>query len=105
MITITDGRQRQVRTHKYADRPAALYEYCADARTPKDIAANFGDDPWIQAALNEFVSKDLMLLLDGRYLSLALPENRNFGLEVSPSYANRLSAADTAQTNVPAHLA
>jgi hypothetical protein len=31
------------------------------------------------------VKKDLMLFLDGRYLSLALPENRNFELQAGPA--------------------
>jgi ribosomal peptide maturation radical SAM protein 1 len=82
-IFIFDGRQQEAQTHKYYDQQASLYEYCADARTPKDIAANFGSAPWIEAALQDFVEKDLMLSLDGRYLSLALPENRNFELPVA----------------------
>ena len=85
MIVIEDGRQQPARTYQYADGPAALYEYCADARTAKEIAASFGDEPWVQSSLNEFVDKSLMLFLDGRYLSLALPENRFFDLERSPS--------------------
>lgn len=84
MVLITDGRQSQVQTHRYTDQPAALYEYCADARTKKDITAQFGDDGWIQPALDEFVNKDLMLFLDGRYLSLAIPENRHFDADLSP---------------------
>ena len=32
----------------------------------------FGNEPWLGAALEEFVEKDLMLFLDDRYLSLAL---------------------------------
>jgi hypothetical protein len=60
---------------KYADDYATLYEYCADARSRKDIAARFEDAPWVEAALEEFVARDLMVLLDNKYLSLALPEN------------------------------
>jgi ribosomal peptide maturation radical SAM protein 1 len=85
-IRISDGRGDQVRTYTVADQPAALYEYCAEARTPRDIAARFGGEAWIQAALAEFVEKDLMLHLDGRYLSLALPENPNFDLVDVPDY-------------------
>jgi len=36
--------------------------------------------------LQEFVEKDLILHLDGRYLSLALPENPNFDLAALPDY-------------------
>jgi ribosomal peptide maturation radical SAM protein 1 len=75
------GKGRQ---HKYSDGAAALYEYCADARTPRDIASTFEDGAWTQPALAEFVSKDLMLFLDGRYLSLALPEHPNFELPSDP---------------------
>jgi ribosomal peptide maturation radical SAM protein 1 len=103
-ILISDGRQAQMQTHTYADEPAALYEYCADARTPKDIAANFGNDPWIQVALDDFVSKNLMLFLDGRYLSLALPENRHFGFEPLGDHAARVPA-DTPQQKPPVHVA
>ena len=79
-IIIDDGRRRKRRRYTYSDGPAALYEYCADARTPRDIASNIGTEPWVQAALDDFVGKDLMLFLDGRYLSLALPENPDFEL-------------------------
>ncbi len=79
-IVVEDGRKRKLRTYSYADGPAALYEYCADARTPRDIAAAFGAASWVRQALEEFVGKDLMLAMDGRYLSLALPQNPNFEL-------------------------
>jgi len=79
-IIIEDGRRRKWRTHSYSGGPAALYEYCADARTVQDIASNVGSEPWVQQALEEFVEKDLMLFLDHRYLSLALPKNPNFEL-------------------------
>jgi ribosomal peptide maturation radical SAM protein 1 len=80
-IFIIDGRQRDARTFRYHDQEAALYEYCSDARTPRDIASNFGPAAWVEETLQRFVEKDLMLFLDGRYLSLALPENRNFQME------------------------
>jgi ribosomal peptide maturation radical SAM protein 1 len=83
-ITIEDGRRRKERKYSYADGPALLYEYCADARTPRDLVAAFGTEPWVQQALDDFLRKDLMLLLDGRYLSLALPANPNFELASDP---------------------
>ncbi|HET8888305.1 MAG TPA: hypothetical protein VFQ41_05325, partial [Candidatus Angelobacter sp.] len=49
-----------------------------------DITAKFGNGPWIEDALKDFVSKDVMLHLDGRYLSLALPENPYFDLKDMP---------------------
>ena len=65
----------------YRDKVAGLYEFCADARTHRDLLKRFGDECWVETALEDFVAKDLMLFLDGRYLSLALPENSNFELE------------------------
>ena len=83
-IRITDGRYERVCEHMYSGNAAVLYEYCAEARTPSDIARRFKNEPWVEPALQEFVSKDLILFLDGRYLSLALPENPYFDLVDAP---------------------
>jgi hypothetical protein len=85
IIVIEDRRGRRPKTHTYRDGPAELYEYCADARTPREIAAKIGSAPWVEQALEDFSSKDLMLFLDGRYLSLALPQNPNFEFPAPPS--------------------
>lgn len=77
-ILIEDGRSRPASVTSYSDDYATLYEYCADARSPKEIAAQFEDAAWVEAALGEFVDRDLMVYLDNRYLSLALPENQYF---------------------------
>ena len=77
-ILIDDGRNCSPRTTKYADAQATLYEYCADARSRKEISTKFEDASWIEPALAEFVERDLMIYLDNRYLSLALPENPFF---------------------------
>lgn len=77
-IVIDDGRNGRPRTFTYSDGPAALYEYCVDARSRNDIASNLGDEGWVDNALAEFLDNDLMIFLDGRYLSLALPENRYY---------------------------
>lgn len=77
-IVIEDGRGPRPRSFTYTDGAALLYEHCADARTPRNIAEQFKDEEWVAGALDEFVSKDLMIFLDGRYLSLALPENPYF---------------------------
>ena len=39
----------------------------------------------MQEALDGFLERDLMLLMDGRYLSLALPENPDFDLPGLPA--------------------
>jgi ribosomal peptide maturation radical SAM protein 1 len=77
-ILIEDGRNCSPRVTKFADEYATLYEYCADARSRKEISARFDDAQWVDAALAEFVDRDLMVHLDNRYLSLALPENPYF---------------------------
>jgi ribosomal peptide maturation radical SAM protein 1 len=83
-IMIFDGRKSQEQIFRYHGQAAALYEYCAEARTPRDIVACFGDGPWIDDQLKDFVDKNLMLHLDGRYLSLALPETPYFDLTDIP---------------------
>lgn len=87
-ITIFDGRRSPEQIFKYRGQAAALYEYCAEARTPRDIVACLGEGPWIDDQLKDFVDKNLMLHLDGRYLSLALPETPYFDLTDIPRHAS-----------------
>jgi hypothetical protein len=75
MIQIEDGRNCSTSTTTYSDHYAQLYEYCADARSAKEIAAHFDGAPRVDEAIQEFVERNLMVHLDNRYLSLALPEN------------------------------
>ena len=77
-ILIEDGRNCSPRVTTYSDLYATLYEYCADARSRKEISAKFDDASWVDSALEEFVDQNLMIHLDNRYLSLALPENPYF---------------------------
>src|SRR5205085_7593987 len=77
-IRIEDGRNCQPRTYTYSDEHALLYEFCADARSRKEIDARFDAVPWVEDVLGEFAERELLINLDGRYLSLALPENPNF---------------------------
>ena len=74
-ILIDDGRNGSPTCSAYSGQYTDLYEYCADARSPKEITARFGEGNWIEEALNEFCEKELMIFLDKRYLSLALPAN------------------------------
>ena len=92
-IVIEDRRRRKAAAYSYADARAVLYEYCADARTTRDIAGAFGSEAWVADTLREFVSKDLMLFLDDRYLSLALPHNPNFELAAGPHRPAAVPAA------------
>lgn len=77
-IIIEDGRELPARIHTYSDLRAALYEYCADARSRKEITTRFPNEHDIEDALGDFVDLNLMVHLDERYLSLALPENPYF---------------------------
>lgn len=77
-IIIEDGRNCSPHTTSYSNNYAELYEFCADARSAKEIAAEFDGASWVDAALEEFVARDLMVHLDNRYLSIALPENAYF---------------------------
>lgn len=74
-IFIEDSRAPSVRLFDYADGHAALYEFCMDAKTHHAIAAEFGESDWLAASLAGFREHDLMVQLDGQYLSLALPKN------------------------------
>jgi ribosomal peptide maturation radical SAM protein 1 len=82
-IEVTDRRLDEERSYRYRGREARLYEYCADARGRSQIDERLGGGEWIVSALDDFLGKDLMVLLDGRYLSLALPENPHIGFERS----------------------
>jgi ribosomal peptide maturation radical SAM protein 1 len=77
-ILIEDGRNCSPHVTTYSDRHASLYEYCADARSAKEIAAEFEGASWVDAAIEEFIERKFMVHLDNRYLSLALPENAYF---------------------------
>jgi ribosomal peptide maturation radical SAM protein 1 len=77
-ILIEDGRNCSTSVTSYSDRYAQLYEYCADARSAKEITAHFDGEPWVDEAIGEFVERNFMVHLDNRYLSLALPENAYF---------------------------
>jgi ribosomal peptide maturation radical SAM protein 1 len=77
-VSIHDGRGESPRAYRYDGRDAALYEFCADARTREELAAVEGFEPdELDRALAEFVDRDLVLCLDGKYLALALPDNPN----------------------------
>jgi ribosomal peptide maturation radical SAM protein 1 len=76
-VSIHDGRASGGARHvRFDDRMADLYELCAESQALADIHAHYADDgSWIDDALDHFVERDLMLFLDGRYLSLAVPDN------------------------------
>jgi hypothetical protein len=62
----------------YTDRAAQLYEFCNDARGLQAIVQAFdGDAAWVEDTLGDFIERDLLIYLDDRYLSLALPANAN----------------------------
>ncbi len=80
-IRIRDGRGGEVLEYRLAGREAELYESCGDSRTLGEVERQFrGPAGWIVQFLEESLHRGLMVFLDGRYLSLALPENPYHGL-------------------------
>jgi ribosomal peptide maturation radical SAM protein 1 len=74
-MIVDDQRHGAARVMTYCGHAVTLNEYCADARSRQEIAARFEGADWIEPALTDFVDRNLMICLDARYLSLALPEN------------------------------
>lgn len=78
-VSVHDARNGHTRGYRYDDERAALYELCAESKSRAEIEAAFeGDTSWVDGALAEFVDRDLVILLDDRYLALALPDNRHY---------------------------
>jgi ribosomal peptide maturation radical SAM protein 1 len=73
-IQIEDSRRETPCYWRYDERQSQLYTFCNNARRPGLIFEHFGGG-WVQAVLDELVARELMLYLDGYYLSLALPVN------------------------------
>lgn len=94
-IVIEDGRRSGVSTRGYLGHWAALYEFCADARSMVELR-KFAPGEWLDAALAEFLAQDFMLQLDGRYLSLALPVNRNF--ELAPAIGDTAAGQENGES-------
>ncbi len=106
-IVIEDGRWSPARALQYSDAPARIYEICADAHRLDKIvaaAAAFGASrAEVEEALADFVARDLMVFLDGRYLSLALPANPWFGM--APARAKAAEKEKPAASPAPAPAA
>lgn len=76
-LSIFDSRRGPTKGTRLDGRAVELYEFCADAKRTVDVVERFAEDrPWLDATLEELLEKQLVLELDGRYLSLALPVNR-----------------------------
>lgn len=75
-MIIDDRRNGGPRKHTFGERASRLYELCNDAQKREAIDKAFdGDSAWVEEALGHFVDQDLIIHLDDRYLSLALPAN------------------------------
>ncbi len=75
-VSIHDGRNSVRCSHRFDDKEALLYELCADAKSKAELLAEIDcDESWLDGALQQFLDKELMIFLDDKYLSLALPEN------------------------------
>jgi len=78
-ILLEDTRMGSLRQTTYTDRTAQLYEFCNDARSLQAIVQAFdGDTAWVEDTLGQFIEQDVLIYLDERYLSLALPVNADF---------------------------
>ena len=78
-ILLEDTRMGSLRQTTYTDRAAELYEFCNDARSLQAIVQAFdGDTAWVEDTLGQFIEQDVLIYLDERYLSLALPVNADF---------------------------
>jgi ribosomal peptide maturation radical SAM protein 1 len=78
-LTIHDTRGTTGQVHRFDDDKASVYEFCVDAKDRDEIlTSTAAGAAWVEATLQEFIDKDLMVVLDERYLSLALPENRYY---------------------------
>jgi len=76
MILIEDGRFDAPIRYAYRDERAALYEFCDSAKKREQIAAEFTGE-WVDEMLDDWVERRVMLHMDDRFLSLALPVNRD----------------------------
>ena len=75
-VVVEDARNGEPRTLTVEDGEARLLEICADARRLREIQEALQDDGgWIQQALDRLQREGIVLALDDRYLTLALPEN------------------------------
>ena len=78
-ISVHDGRWDEPRGYRFDGPRAAVYELCADAKDRAEIAAAADcDEGWLADVLEDYLERDLMVHVDGRYLALALPENPFF---------------------------
>lgn len=76
-LTVMDKRDKTGKDYLYKGICADLYRFCDIARSEKAILKQFPEQAhWLRERLEVFVAHDLMIYLDERYLSLALPVNR-----------------------------
>jgi ribosomal peptide maturation radical SAM protein 1 len=75
-LVIEDLRNGAPRILTFEDREARLLEICADAKRLREIKEVLADDShWVEDALDRLQQDGIVLALDDRYLTLALPEN------------------------------
>jgi ribosomal peptide maturation radical SAM protein 1 len=76
-VRVEDGRRDgNHKVHMYTDNEADLFEFCDEPRNMRAITKKFGDEPWVQRALDEMVAADVFLHMDKHYLNLSLPTNQ-----------------------------
>lgn len=78
-LVIEDLRNGRPRMLTFEAREARLLEICADAKKLREIKEVLEDDGnWVEAALDRLQQDGIILALDDRYLTLALPENSSW---------------------------
>ena len=76
-LQVMDKREKTSKDYLYKGICADLYRFCDTARSEKAILKQFPEHAhWLRERLAVFIAHDLMIHLDGRYLSLALPVNQ-----------------------------
>lgn len=85
-IQVVDRRTQEVAAHSFEGHEAAIYELCGETERTVDalckhLAGNNGfavDAEEVRSSLAKFCDLGLMIEEKGRFLSLALPANRNW---------------------------
>ncbi len=105
VIRISDTRPvARTAKHQLAGLAADVYLECDEARSLDRLLGNFADRATaaeLQRILNQLVDDQLMLPIDGRYLSLAVFRNRPAAAPTSIDYDQLSAAAAVAAQPLP----
>lgn len=80
-IMVDDTRGPEPRRAVYRDRQVELFEFLHEPQSRGAILKHFNMkrlSGWLKETLDDFIANDFVLHMDDRYLTLALPINRNY---------------------------